>query len=1295
MKILNETELMHNQKASTVIMPDKQFEAVQTIEGYSLLFTLDDDKKILNCNREVPGDVHGWIQVDLSSSLSQSCYQGAPVAVKTFDIAQDMCEANTIDIAMVVTVSGNDFLHIVTGFENTFDNWTSNAPVFDQTTQYKFDYPGNNIATCQAMPINDVQILDSNDGNAMQYIIVDLISDASAQTLSRFYIDVTKQHGYVWLPHNLQATLDAGKVTSYLGCGPGDGPNGTYNVGGVYVLGTVDSKAQLFYTPSCNYLHPEEHAESTVFNLPEEYNSEYMAMALSAPAATAPYTDIFFVSNYTDASGVLQGGLYFLANADQTDTETTNATPKLIYTHDLLRNIQSIRVKNWNDNIVLWGQSYYNDSDQTPATGSQLFIMEGVAGQETNADAWSVPISLLLNVENSSAFVNNNYSLDSAIDSTNGNAYGSCNVLFAHQADGNLVQLFQDPVTSAWQERFLLMEPLDALTEMYETVSYTSHISIADDNNVVQPGIAVSIWSSSPTSAYVNNVYSTLDFTAPLQTTADEIGVINITQPVDSIGGICYNIAVQDPNTHQWFTQVVNPLAVTNANLAKQVPDDKKDYLQGKQVTAEDGSTSPLVSSNFNDQTASTSNNIYSFNQHNTSLNQDGLTDDQEKAGGWPKPGISSAQIKTASAAARTLKGTARRNVTGTGKKRVKRFAKADRLARDIRFNPKTDKIWGCTFGKNARHFQGIEAIKEMGIVVQADGSLHMATAAGGLGSIFSALESKAGHLFKWLQSEAHKLESAIIKLAEDGLDCLLTIAGKVYHFVVKCMNDISNAIHTVLNAIKTAFEDLVKWIGSLFAWHDFIATHSVIKNLFVQYGQHCIDNIDSAIDGVTGLVDNVMGAIDKWAGLPEDSSQSQSKGQSQDSGQHKPQNNWAQHHVKNNADNISFSLSASEFGSAIQTLMDAVSKEGEILSGTLAKLKSIDISTISMSDLIKEIVAILADEVLQSVENIVTTFLTVVKDIIQGTMDMLTKEVIKIPVISALYERFVGSPLTLLDVVCLVAAIPVTVIYKMLNGGTAPFPAGDPDTIALSGATDYASLCQLCHDQSAVKAVAPGLLGDASWAPPPLNDRWYKLFFAGNVMACFGGVFIGVLGYMKTKNSSSKTLATLYALTYLPYIGPDIVGNVPGMIQKDSRWFSVLNSSLSIAGVAKAFWDIRYASAPEDPAAPIAPGWFGNAAGLTGYGFLSPFIDAILNGVWELPTVEAFTHSEKNINDIVSLVANTLFNASGIISPLVTFSIPPGQPFWLVLQTGLNICYGAGSLAVSVDGQPIDPISV
>lgn len=1258
MKIVNETELMANQKASTTITPDVEFEGLETSAGNSVMFSIGYDTvsntNKFYCTYEVPGDTHGWTRLDIGSVLP------AGTVVKSFDVGQDLA-AGTIDLALVVTVGTQDQLYIA---YNVADSNLAGIPAAWQ--QFAFDDQNN--MQYAGKPINDVFVTRANN---QMFVFADINTQDATNTLTRYAVDQSNSimlnilgFQQAWIPHGMAMDAQAGAITNAIGCGPDDAASG-----GIYTLCNIANIPQLQYTGLFNSNDPGGPAFPVNFQLPSGTDATYRAMAVSASAQT-PYTDLFFATN-TTVNGNPTGALYFIPYASQ-----TGAPPLAqVYTHDLLYNIESLHVNNWNDNIVLWGQSQYTDP-VTNAVSSQLFVMECVRGNETNADAWSNPIPLLIGVENSATYINNTYSSHSSIDPVNGNAYGSCSVIFAHQADGSLVKLFQDPVTTAWQERFLLTEPLDATTVLYETTSYTSHVKITDDNNMVQPFIPVSIWASSPCSVYVNEVYSNLAFTAPLQTTADESGVVNIMQPVDTIGGISYYVAVQDPNTQQWYTQVINPFTATTANIKSQVPDGTNNHLSGS-VTDEMGASTPLAPNASADEQLATSKNIYSFytNADQANLNADGLTTDQESAGGWPNPGVSAMQ--------------AIKPLTPVQRPR----AKPDRLAKHLRFNPEKDKIWGCTFGKNAKHFEGIEEMKAMGLVVHADGSMSLTMANGELGSFLGAIESKAGHLFKWMKSEAEKLEQAVIKLGEDGLDCLLTIAGDIYHFVVKCVNDVVNAIHTVLNAIKTAFEDLIKWIGSIFAWSDFIATHSVIKNLFMVYGNYCIDSIDTTIANFDGMVDNIMGAINAWADIPDDSAQSQSASNNQDSGQHKPQSNWGHHHMKNNAANSICNLAPSDATDMIAALVTAVTNEGEILANTLQQLEDIDLTTISMADLVKRLVGIAADTVLQSMQDIVTAFLQVIGDLVQGMMDTMSKEQLTIPVLSQLYEHYVGSPLTILDLICLICSIPVTVMYKLLNKGVAPFPAGDPDTIALAGAADYASLALLCGEPSDTQTSAQGLLGDATWNPPKLYNRWYRLFFAGNVMALFGGLGIAAFGYAKTKDETNKNLALGYTISYFPYIGPDIVGNIPAMIVKDSRWYSVLNGALAVAGVLKAIVDtaIVFNPAEVNPAAP--PSWLKQKTGKGGYDFASPILDAVLNGFWEWPVVEAFTHSNKIANDIVDLVANTAFNASGVVAPFITFEVPPGQPFWLVGQTALNVVYGLGSIAESVDGQPIDPI--
>ncbi|HTE26902.1 hypothetical protein [Flavitalea sp.] len=1307
MKIINETELMANQKASTVIVPDKQFEALQTIEGKALVFSIGTDG-ILYCTREVPGDTHGWVRVDLSSALSATCYGGAAITAETFDIAQDMTiNTNSVDIALVVSCNGTYYLHLVTGFTNTFDNWNSGAPVFTADSQFKFDYPGDNISTYQAMPINDIQIVDSNDGNAMQYIIVDLVSNATTQTISRFYVDTTKQRGYAWLPHDLSSDLQAGKITTFVGCGPNDGPD-SYpgagdsagnNIGGAYVLGSVAGKPQLQYTPAYNFNHPEETPDPTVFNFPAGTNAAYMAMDVSSSAADAPYTDFFFASN---------GQLYFLACADQNDSGTSKPTPVSIYTHDLFQNIQSLHVKNWNDNIVIWGQSLDPADMQT----ARLFIMEGVAGQETNAAAWSCPIPLLFNVVNSSAYVNNKHSSDSLIDPTNGNAYGSCSVLYAEQVakndDGNytsvLTQLFQDPVTSAWQERSLLTAPdtEHILTEIYDTTTYSTHIEITDDYNVVHPNVPVALWASSPCSVYINDAkntdaYFTLDTQKPWLLQTDITGNVTIMQPVDTIGGISYYVAIQDPVTKQIYTEAINPMTNTVSRINSKVPDGSTDYIASAKVTNEDGSQSQLITGSFDSKTTTnTSNNINTICQQNEHMNADGLVTGQS----WPDATtvatafstVQSVAAQPAVVAAVNPVATARVKRIGlpAAKNRVKNFARADRQFKDLRFDRTTDKIWGWTYGKNAAHYEGIDAIKEMGVMLNSDGSLSLTPASTMLGSGLH-FEANIGHIVKWMKSEGNKLEKAVVTFANGVVDCVLTIAGDFYHFIAKCANDIVNLVHTVLNAIEAAFADIIKWIGFIFEYKDILNTHNVIKNIMQQYLAYCVTNLGSLKGNIQSVFTTLEDDLNKLVGLPPitDTPQSTSANNPAPSSTKTPQANWGTHKLKSNGGNASAGTwtppdtGDDPTNGLLSVVNDTIQGEKDAMNNLQTQIKSVidNFQTLTVSQIVEQILVIITDFLLNQTEIILTDVADVLVSLATTVVDTFNAP-IDIPVISWLYKKISGgNDFSIVDLMCLVVAIPATIVYKVIENES-PFPDSDATTAQLISAPDFETIVTILTTPI-VTAVGDHSGGTDSGHTNTRMDTAVKV---GNILGGVGSVAVDVCVILKSGAADglkdNKWINLANSTSYLAYVFPDILSLIPTFDKPGENWTVYFNNMCTYYAVVKAGID-----------------------GVGGFGFkwseiwglMSPWIDFVLNIAWQAPTFgvffnarEQFGHGTNNTAfEVVNLVGGTAFDLSGICSPWLwgaqeAYDDEPNPAtlaalgVMLALVCGFNLAWGA-----------------
>ena len=95
MKIINETELMKNQKHAVLMAPDKQFEVLQSQEGSALFFSIGTDG-VFYLTREAQENAHGWSRIDLSSALSAQ-NNNAQITAKLFDVAQDLSN-NTTDI---------------------------------------------------------------------------------------------------------------------------------------------------------------------------------------------------------------------------------------------------------------------------------------------------------------------------------------------------------------------------------------------------------------------------------------------------------------------------------------------------------------------------------------------------------------------------------------------------------------------------------------------------------------------------------------------------------------------------------------------------------------------------------------------------------------------------------------------------------------------------------------------------------------------------------------------------------------------------------------------------------------------------------------------------------------------------------------------------------------------------------------------------------------------------------------------------------------------------------------------
>jgi len=1145
MKIDYATELMKNQKHAVIMAPDKQFEVLQTQEGHSLFFSIGTDQAFY-CTREIPADKHGWSRINFTDILSKQLGY-TTIAAKHFDVAQNL-ESGTMDIAFAATADGSDSLFISFGNKNTADDWTNNPIVF---TEIKFDDTSHNFS-----PLFIAGVYISQSGGN-EFLVVDVLANVSSNTIFRYFVDPAKKtYPTAWHPHDLSGNLEAGSVTNRIGRKAGNG------IDAMYTMGINNQATQLLYTPLYNARNPDLPPVPTKISLPPGAT----AMALSFPDGI--HSDLFVAAG---------GSLYFLDSTQQEEDQPMTA----VCTHPLLNEVTSLHVNNNNATVIVWGLNQQG----------QIFYLKSVTGNELTSSAWSYPVPIMENVNAVASFVNNRL----------GNT-----AVFASTTDNFLHQLMQDAATTLWRSRSIVL-PSTKIDDYIQTHTYTTHINCMDDSGVPLNGADVTITATETCSVYINDYYHLLHASVPLQVKSDISGVINITQPIDSIGSVCYHIHINDGKQ----TIDINPMLNVLGSLKKVQTD--KDFPDT--VKNEKGESGPLVDPEHSNDKSAAASHISGFSS---------LQDN------FPANG-KQAQLKPGAP-----------------------------------FDAGTSKITIIHFNRDGiRYYEGAEQAASIGFLINADHSFTFRGA--------ESTQISTGDAWQWLKNLFLKLEEFILKIIDGITHFVMTIAGEIYHFAIACISDIMQGIQFVLSKLEVVLEKIVQWVGHIFGWDDVIRTHKVLKSLFVNYANHCLDNLEkgSYQQSLADLTQSLVKKIDDWAGVPTDSYQQQAAAGRKIDGQNNPSCHWVNHHAKGNMENANPIFMAGIRNSAMGNILTAISNECNILGDTSKQLQDVikGYASVSTVELIKQIIGVISDALVKSLDNALTALLNNAAILLNGIVKILDAP-LNIPVLSPLYKIFSeGSELSLLDLACLVAAIPVTFIYKIINHDKVPFPDDDV-TRSLIDAPDLKSMAAICFPKKAHPAhVSIG--GNSNVTA--LDSISNKIVFSGNISALFGGIAMALAGSAKSAyeadtKKSNRALSIAVAVIYLPYIAPDILQVVANLESDSGGWYDGANAFLAAIGLFKTFLDIPFGDAGDED----YEFWAG----------ASPYYDFMINLAWQVPTTFAYLATERKAADITGLVGNTCFNASGILSPAIALSQKNVelQAGLIVAAAGLNIAYGLSS---------------
>ncbi|KFY45419.1 hypothetical protein V495_02986 [Pseudogymnoascus sp. VKM F-4514 (FW-929)] len=774
------------------------------------------------------------------------------------------------------------------------------------------------------------------------------------------------------------------------------------------------------------------------------------------------------------------------------------------------------------------------------------------------------------------------------------------NVLFVHLSGENLLQLTQDPSNSTWSQRSILLPPADN-SDMVQFNSFTSHVQIQDSNGVNLANKDLFLTSTTPVSVYIDNDYHLLTPSFGVAVTTDITGALTIIQATEALTNTSFQVALaESPDT----TAQVDPL--TNAwNKLSTV--QSGDDLSAAQIQYEDGSTEPLIPDSVSPTDKATAAQcIVQFLKVKDALPPDGSI------------------------------------VTPPS-------------------NPsKLTPVWGATCGQDGFKYQEGDDAAE---ILRSIASPELPTNFG------DWLRAAAGDIFHWLKKAWDDVVQFVVSVADDIYYFVVQIGDQVYHAVMDCYNAVAGAVEFIMNKIEAAFEKLVRWLGFIFNWGDIKRTHLVMKNIIKQSAYQVVNSLDTLEGDINSAFTKLEQEVSSWEPVsdPGSSNGSLEQQSSQVQGTNSPQSNWAVHHTKNGQ-------------SVATTTYDDPTNDPSGLSGLLDDLKSMydtecddvqdmineiktkcvdNFSDLTPAQVIQEVIGILAEFVLKSAQNVITTVIEVAKLFIETLLGSLDAP-LNIPIISPLYKEFVGDDLSFLDLVCLIGAIPTTIIYKLITN-TAPFPDND-QTTALINAKDMAAIISTITSDS----PSPEKGGTVADGLNTINASLSDIVSASlSISAFFGSIIVAIFAALKravSPSSPTLTMRVVSATSYLVYVCPNITNL---WIDMDA-WYTTMNYNVTTISIAKTILDNSKDFSDNE--------FYSN--------LISPLVETIINVVWVFPPCFAIAANDNpQDSDWLALLANLAFDIGGMLTVLTSPAIVgPGEvcDSFFVAAEVLGVSYGA-----------------
>jgi len=298
------------------------------------------------------------------------------------------------------------------------------------------------------------------------------------------------------------------------------------------------------------------------------------------------------------------------------------------------------------------------------------------------------------------------------------------------------------------------------------------------------------------------------------------------------------------------------------------------------------------------------------------------------------------------------------------------------------------------------------------------------------------------------------------IGVIDDAINVIIEVGGQVVRFVADTAKKVADFVKNVVELVVESIQQFIEFLRFLFDWDDILDTQRFLVSTINGALDSASEIVATAKEPVSNFISDAQEALDdgidsliSTLGVDPDEIK-------EDSGFEFPEAaEWFLNKVlggsKSSDSNTNPDTSQINTGDAFQqalqsllaALVDVVEIGGTIFDGVFDTVETLIANPKRPELALAEILDTFRDvgiKILDFGENIIHAFLDLVVTAIKLFQDLLNLE-IRIPLISNLFELLGAGKLTILNVVTVLAAIPVTVLSKLFFG-KAPFQDATPE---------------------------------------------------------------------------------------------------------------------------------------------------------------------------------------------------------------------------------------------------------